>query len=95
MIAMVRLAAWPSGPVVNSANHDALYRMMLSKHRLRTLTRRKLLASAGTATTWFGSSIGVVCRYLYRVHQGKTALTHLPLDKMAAISQTVFSDAFL
>ena len=39
----------------------------------------------GFTVDWMSSAVGNVC---------KGELTHLPLDKMAAISQTICSDAF-
>ena len=60
---------------------------MLSQHWFRLW----LGALRQQAITWVNVD-QVLCRHM--ASPGHNELTHLPLDKMAAISQTIFSDAF-
>ena len=53
-----------------------------------------LLASCKTTCKTLTSSIATATRTIIRYIKWHDQLTHLPLDKMTANSQTIFSDAF-
>ena len=55
----------------------------------------QVMAWCRQAISWANVDLDLCCHMHDMASLGHNELTHLPLDKMGAIPQTIFSDAFL